>query len=56
VSLYVIVAGLLSLVSIMLMAETSQRDLALDYTGRTPLARGAATPDVEGQAVKGQTR
>jgi MFS transporter, MHS family, shikimate and dehydroshikimate transport protein len=35
VSLYIIGAGLVTLVAIVSMAETSQRDLALDYTGRT---------------------
>jgi metabolite-proton symporter len=55
VSLYIIVAGLLSLVAITVMAETSQRDLALDYTGRTPPPRGgAAIRAGEGQAVKGK--
>jgi metabolite-proton symporter len=34
VSLYIIVAGLLSLAAIMSMAETSRRDLSVDYTKR----------------------
>lgn len=46
VSLYIIGAGLLTLAAILSMAETSHRDLALDYTGRSG-SPGEPSPTLE---------
>ncbi|HWC80360.1 MAG TPA: MFS transporter [Pseudonocardiaceae bacterium] len=51
VSLYIIVAGLLSLIAVMAMRETRNLDLSVDYTRKSPATRESdPVREVEGQA------